>query len=330
MNRIDAYSHVLTEEAHEKLSELNPGHDKHPPSLAFLENVGKRVEYLDEFGVDKQVISLAEPRVWRGIDPEEGLQTARFTNDEVRRYADAYPDRFIPIANIPFPTVEYVDEVRRCINDLDMVGVQIYSNIDGRFLDDEDFFEFYQTVEELEVPIWIHPQYYNWHDADEEDHWLYTMLGWPFDTTVAIARLILNGVMDQFPDLEIVTHHLGGFIPYVSERMASWIHTREEYADKDHAGMYTGDIEAFSQPFESYFDRIYADTAVSSRGKEHTLRCGYDFFGPDNILFGADMPFGPEEGTYWMREVIPTLEDMDMTNSAKNKIFAENISQLIS
>lgn len=333
VERIDAYSHVLTQELLEDLSALDPGHDKHPPDLLFLENIDERVGHLDRLGVDKQVISQAEPRVWPAVDPDDpaGLEVTRFGNDEIRRYADTYPDRFVPIGTVPFLTDDYLDEARRCIEELDMAGIQIWSNIGGRSLDEDAFDAFWGTVDDLGVPVWIHPQIHHWHDFDPEDHWLYSMFGWPFDTTIAIARLVFNGVLDRHPNVRVVSHHLGGYIPYVEERMYSWVQTRREYAETEHADAYTGTeaIASLSEPIESYFDRVYADTAVSSRERTHALESGLAFFGEDNVLFGADLPFGEKGGVGWMEKTIPTIENMDISETAKRKIFAENVERLI-
>lgn len=331
--KIDAFSHVLTEDVYEALQDIAPSHDKHPPDLLFLENVDERIEHLDRLGVDRQVITQAEPRVWPHTTPDadEALEATRLGNDEIRRYADENPDRFVPVGTVPFLTGEYVDEFERCVNELDMAGIQIFSNINGKLLDDEEFYPFFEAVNDADVPVWIHPQFYQWQDFDPEDHWIYNMIGWPFDSSVAIARLVFNGVLDEFENLEIITHHLGGVLPYLDERMHSWVQTRQEYAGTDHAGTYTGTeaIESLSEPIDSYFDRVYADTAVSSQRKQHTLESGYEFFGPDNVLFGADLPFGPGGGVTWMENTIPSIENMDIPESEKEQIFAGNIKSLI-
>lgn len=324
--RIDAYSHVTTADLTDRLGEMAPALDYHTPPLSTRSNVEDRLARLDDLGIDRQVITQAEQRAWLGQDSDAVADVVRFANDEVRRYADAAPDRFVPVGTIPYPTADYVDEVHRCVDDLDMAGIQIFSNVDGAFLDDERFYPFYEAVEDAGVPVWIHPQDYPWHDYAAEDRWLYTMLGWPFDTTVALARLVFNGVLDEFEDLEIVSHHLGGFLPYVAERMYSWVDTRKEYPDD-----YTGGeaIAALSAPIESYFERIYADTAVSSRGWTTALETGIDFFGVENVLFAGDAAYGPGEGFAWTENVIPAIEDLDLTADERAKLFGGNATRLL-
>lgn len=328
--RIDACSHVTTHKTNEALRDANPSFGTPPtPPMLLLENVDERVDRLDELDVDRQVINFSEQRAFLDCDPADMLEATRIANDEVRRYADAYPDRFIPTATLPFLTGEYVDEFERCINELDMAGVQIFSNVNGTFLDAPEFDEFYAAANDADVPIWIHPQNYEWHDFDDpENFWMYSCFGWPFETSIAVCRLVFNGVLDRYENLEIITHHLGGTIPYLDERLRSWVKTRQE-EDPDSWRTGVERLQSLSQPIDAYFDRIYADTAVSSLGETETLECGNEFFGADNVLFGADVAYGPGDGFVWMEHMIPAIDDMDASAAAKEKIFAGNIKRLL-
>lgn len=325
VRRIDAYSHVQTEEILDRLDTVHNNIEidnfRNAPRLFRRE---ERIDHLDKYSIDKQIISQAVP-IWYDADPAKVFDVVKFANDEIRRVADEYPDRFVPIGTLPFLEEKYIDEVNRCVKDLDMVGVQILSHINGAHLDSQRFRPFWETVNELEVPVWIHPQLYQWHDFETRDTWIYKMLGWPFDTSVAVVRLVLNGVLDQFKNVKLITHHLGGVIPYLEERMLSWVQTRSEDPE-----MHTDvDLAELSEPVESYFERVYGDLAISCRGKKQTLRCGYEFFGEDNTLFGVDYPFGPQEGEYWMDQTISVLEDMDFSRSQKEKIYHKNIEELL-
>ena len=323
---IDATSHIMSSEALDELEKVHPTSEldslRNAPRMFDVEG---RIEYLDKNGIDKQVINLAAPMLWQGIDPDDALEATRIANNEIRRIADEHPDRFIPSATVPFLTDEYVDEVRRCIDDLGMSGVQIFSNIDGRMLDDEDFEEFYATVDDLDTPIWIHPQLADWHDYDQSHTWIYKMLAWPFDTNIALARLIFSGVLDRHENLEIISHHLGGSFPYQIGRIRSWYQTRTEEPE-----LYQNPaIADLSEPLDAYFDRIYGDTAVSSQGESYPLECGLEFFGADNVVYSADYPFGPDKGQYWATEIIPLIENLDIPQTDREKIFSGNIKRLL-
>jgi len=323
---IDACSHILSEAV---LDELEQHHST--VELSSLRNaprlfdVDGRIDYLDRHGIDRQVINLAAPNMWHGADPEDCLSATRLANDEIRRIADEHPDRFIPVGTVPFLTGEYVDEVTRMVEDLDLHGVQIFSNINGKMLDAEEFEPFWAAVDDANVPVWIHPQLHDWHDYDESETWIYKMMGWPFDTSIALARLVFSGLMDRYENLEIISHHLGGAFPYWVGRIRSWYQTRQEEPE-----LYTNPALAdLSEPLDSYFDRIYGDTAVSSQGETYPLRCGYEFFGADNVLYGADYPFGPNKGEYWAETIIPAVDELDIPTDHKQQIYSENIKRLL-
>ncbi|MDX1747594.1 MAG: amidohydrolase family protein [Halobacteriales archaeon] len=320
---IDAFTHVLPPEFYEEIRKV---HHK-PRELDTLEDADhmwdleKRIEDMDANGVDKQVINLYRPPIWLGMDPDDALPLTRLANDLVRDIADEYPDRFIPVCTVPFLTGEYVDEFERCVEDLGMAGVQIFSNIEGRPLDDPDFHEFYAAVEDADVPIWIHPQLYDWMPWIDErsDH---KMLGWPFDTSVAMNRLVFSGTLDEYPGLRLIPHHMGGMIPFFGKRILTFYKTRRERPD-----IYPVDWPEFSRPIEEYFGQFYADTAVSA--SPEALRCGYEFFGPDNVVFAVDYPLGPDAGREWLEDTIPAIEGMEIPEGDKEKIFGGNIQRLL-
>jgi aminocarboxymuconate-semialdehyde decarboxylase len=119
--------------------------------------------------------------------------------------------------------------------------------------------------------------------------WCY---GWPYETSVAMSRLVLTGIFDRHPKLKIITHHLGGMIPYFDKRIEegmALLGTRTQTED------YSGILPSLKRPLIDYFHMFYADTALfgASRG----LACGLDFFGAGNVVFATDAPFAPVGAT---------------------------------
>ena len=326
--RIDAYAHVATDPGIDALEAagVSPDVVGTMRNMPHLVDLGTRLADMDRFGIDRQVLTYSAARALRELDPETALPVVRVLNDEVRRLADAHPDRFIPVGTIPWLTDGYVDEFERCVEALGMAGVQIYSNIEGRMLDDPAFEPFFAAVDAAGTPLWLHPQLYDWHDYETRDIWLYKMMGWPFDTSVALGRLVLNGVLDRHENVRVIAHHLGGALPYWEERLLSWVQSRTEDPEQYHPDV---ELTELSQPVEAYFERIYGDTAVSCRGKTGTLRCGYDFFGPENVLFGVDYPYGPHAGRYWYEQTIPAIESMAIPDDATAGIFGGNAARLL-
>jgi len=323
---IDANSHIITTPVLDAIDEAHPSDEASSLRTApRMSAIDERVDYLDRHGIDRQVINLAAPMVWSGADPEAVVDIARLANDEVRRVADAHPDRFIPTGTLPFLTGEYVDEARRCVEELGFRGLQIWSNVDGTLLDHADFEPFWETVDDLGVPVWIHPQLHSWHDWGEGETWIYKMAGWPFDTTIAVARLLFFGTLERHRNVRLVTHHLGGNLPFIVGRFKSWYRTRQEEPE-----LYDNPRMAdLSEPLDTYFERIYGDTAVSGDGETYPLQCGYEFFGADNVVYSADYPFGPDRGEYWAEIIIPAIESMDLPEADKERIFSGNVKRLL-
>jgi len=323
---IDATSHIMPEAALDELESVLPSDEaanlRNAPRMFEVEG---RIDYLDRHGIDRQVINLAAPMVFRGADPDEVLPAVRIANDGIAEIADEYPDRFVPTGTVPFLTGEYLDEARRCVSDLGFRGLQTFTNVAGKLLDHDDFEPFWATLDDLDVPLWIHPQLNDWHDWGEGETWIYKMLGWPFETTVTLARLIFFGVLERHRNVEIVSHHLGGSLPYQVGRLRSWYRTRREEPE-----LYDNPRMAdLAEPLDAYFDRIYGDTAVSSNGETYPLRCGLEFFGADNVVYSADYPFGPDRGDSGASTIVPAIDELDASEETKEKIYAGNVKRLL-
>ena len=324
MGHIDAYGHILPSAVYEEYRKIS---DDTVPSvlddpIMTDEGTEERLDLLDAYDVDRQVLTLTLPRVARERDREALLPITRLANDEIRRIADEYPDRFVPVATVPFLTGEYVEEVERCLDDLDMAGVQIDSNVNGTVIDHPDFYPFYEVVNEAEVPVWIHPNSTDWHDHGPREWWLYHMVGWPFDTSMAVTKLLFNGVLERFENLRVVAHHLGGTLPFIEERMRRWAAIREnnpEHYDPEDPPRYSGTLD-------DYLDRVYGDTALFSQGKTPALRTGYEFFGPENVLFGFDFPYA-REGV--LADTIDAVRALDVPAAHVEGILRGNAETLL-
>lgn len=323
---IDAYSHVTSERTLDALEAVHPSAELDSLRTApRMVAVDERVEHLDRHGVDRQVVSQVPSAMWGGVDPGELVEPTRVANDEIRRIADEHPDRFVPIGHVPSLAGEYVEEARRCVEELDLHGLQVFSNVEGQALADPAFEEFWATVDHLGVPVWIHPALPHGVDIDEGWAWIYKMLAWPHDTSVAVARLLFSGVLERHRNVEIVTHHLGGTLPYLVGRLNSWYRTRREEPE-----LYANPTMAdLSEPLEFYLERVYGDTAVSSVGESYPLRCGLEFFGVDNVLFGYDYPFGPDRGEYWPGTILAAVDDLDVSEAEREQIYAGNAKRLL-
>jgi aminocarboxymuconate-semialdehyde decarboxylase len=319
--RIDAFAHVLPRPFYEELRDAHPTDE-----LAALDDANRfwdmsiRLDDMDEFGIDKQVITLARPPIWQGLDPADALELVQLANDEVARIGNEH-DRLIPVGTLPFVTNTYLAEYDRCVEDLDMAGVQIFSNVDGQPIDGPEFRELYARSAEKGTPVWLHPQLHEWHEWDSE-YMLHKILGWPFDTTLAMARLVFSGITDEYPDLTVIPHHMGAMVPHFTSRIGLFHRMLTQHRD-----VYPYRTPKFEGDVVAEFRQFYADTCRG--GDASILEDGVDFFGDDRLVFATDYPFGPDRGRGFMSEEVQGVQNMDVSEAVRDQIFGENFRTLI-
>lgn len=320
MERIDAFAHVIPREFIDQMKAEYPTEELTSADVPHLYDHGRRLQDLDDHDIDRQVITLGRPTMWRGLDPAEALPLVRAANDAVRAYADEHPSRYIPVATLPFVDEGYVEEFERCMA-MDMAGVLIFSHAGGIPVDSPGHRALYERVVGHDVPVWIHPQLHEWQPWDAE-YMLHKMLGWPFDTSLAMGRLVFGGVFKEFPELKVVTHHMGGMIPHFIGRMEVLHQMSVEYRD-----MYPFEVTDFHGEVREQFGKFYGDTA--REGSPRLLEDGLDFYGEDRLVFATDYPFGPEKGRAFMRGEVENVDGMDVPERVRAKVFGGNIAAIL-
>ena len=313
---IDGFSHFMPKSFAEELYKAHPTDElRELASFEYFGHVEERVRVLDKYIIDKQVLTLARPSIWLDLPAEIVPEMTRLANDTVAESARQFPDRFIPVGSLPVPDEQSMPEFDRCIDELGMAGIQIFANVDGKNLDEPEFRAFFEKANETKVPVWIHPQLWKeW----STDFVLDKIFGWIFDTSLAMSRLVFSGIMEACPDLRLITHHMGAMVPHFSERIKGFygagIFPRVKFAP-------------LSQDLLVYFKRFYADTVLN--GSVHAFECGYKFFGPEQIIFATDYPFGPEKGETWIKDTLLQVESTDLPPAEKDQIFGGNLMRLI-
>ncbi len=292
-----------------------------------LLDLGARFRAMDVAGQDyRQIITIANPPVESFAGPDEALELSRIANDEMAELVARLPERFAGAAAcIPMNNVDAaLGELDRAVRELRLCGVQIYTDVQGRPLDDPQFVPVFERVVALDIPILLHPVRgperadYPADAASRYDTW--RIIGWLYDTVAAMTRLAFSGIFDRHPDIKIVTHHLGGFAPYAGERI------REGY-DKylKAARVRKEEVPLARHPYE-YFHDFYADTITI--GSVPALACGLEFFGPDRVLFATDMPFDTEGGRKYVEVALEAMEKLEASADDKRKIFEANARSL--
>lgn len=274
-----------------------------------------RLAYMEKYGIDMQVLSQTGS-VLIGFDAKDSAEICRRSNTDNYALVKAYPKKFINISFISLLDMNSaMDELSRSINELDCRGVTVCTNQQGRGLDSPEFYPFYEKLVEHDLPFFMHPTHWDSYPlVDMDGGWrMMQIIGWPFDTTQAVWRLLFGGVMDRFPTMKIVTHHLGAFLPFFITRVEKNINTFLAHKLK--------------RPLSEYWKNLYADTAVD--GTVAALPCGYAFFGSERMMFGTDYPFGPEAGEDFIRSNLAAVQAMNIPAVEKKKILGENAMRIL-
>lgn len=321
--RIDAFAHVLPRDFYDEMMDVYPTDELRAlGEVDVFWDVESRLSDMDEFGIDKQVLALARPPIWMGMDADAALELTRAANDAVREYADQRPERFIPVGTLPRFDEGFVDEAVRCIEDLGMAGIQVFSNVEGNPIDSGSAESIFAVAERNDAPVWLHPQLHDWYDWDTE-FLIHKTLGWPFDTSVAMCRLVYSGIMERHPDLSIITHHMGAMIPHFESRLDLFMEMLIENQD-----VYPYEPPDSDQPLTDQFRRFYGDTCRN--GDAHILEDGLEFYGDDQLVFATDYPFGPQNGRGFMSAEVGAVDEMDVSDEQRERVLSGNIRSLLS
>ena len=234
-----------------------------------------RLRTMDEVGVDVGIVSLTCPNCyWGGADVS--LQAARLMNDDMAVARTAHPGRIRWLASLPWQYPERaLAELERAIA-AGASGVMVLANVDGKSLTNPAFEPIWQAIDARSLPVLVHPTAPpGVAEMDMVRFQLTASLGFTFDTSLAIARMIYDGFFDRYRGLRIIAAHGGGALPYLVSRM-------DQCYDNIPACR-----EKISVRPSEYLPRIYADAVVFS---PDVLELCVKTFGADNVLYGSDYP----------------------------------------
>ena len=234
-----------------------------------------KLRELDGKGLDGAVVSIApKPLYFFELPLAPQSAVAKETNLGLAEYCAVHPDRLRWMAHVPLGWPEAAAEMLDEAVALGASGVQVGTSAAGRRLDDPALDPFWETVERLNVPVFIHPGYELQIQAFADWN-LGAIIGLPLETTIALERLVCAGHLDRYPNLRVVGAHGGGFFPYNVGRLRNYIRVRPALKDLP------------SEPW-SYVGRIMFDSLVYD---VDTLRFLVEKAGPENIMIGTDCSF---------------------------------------
>lgn len=234
-----------------------------------------RLDAMDAAGIDVAVLSLSTPNVFF-LGPGDQPDLARRMNDAYARAATDHPDRIKAFASIPMDNPDAaLAELHRALGELRMNGVVLLSNIGGRHLTDAAYRPFFAEADRIGLCALLHPMIPAAGQEALRDHVLGPIVAFPFDTTLAVARMCYAGMFREFPNIRWIIAHAGGAIPWLLERIDNG------YRD------FAENREHIDQLPSVYLKRLYYDTVTFS---PHTLGMLRDLFGAEHMVMGSDFP----------------------------------------
>ncbi|HWG12986.1 MAG TPA: amidohydrolase family protein [Streptosporangiaceae bacterium] len=244
----------------------------------------RRLADMDAAGIDVQVLSVAAPAA-QELDAASAVRLARDANDRLAAAVGQHPDRFAGFATLPTPDPDAAAaELERTVTGHGFKGALINGHTGGRFLDDEKFWPIFERAEALAVPIYLHPTYptaqamevyYQGFEESVSATLATSGWGWHAETGLHVLRIILGGVFDQFPGLQMIVGHMGENLPFSLAR-----------ADERLTPVATGLKRRVGDYFRDHFN-----VTTSGYFTDPPLLCALMVLGADRILFSVDYPF---------------------------------------
>lgn len=309
-----AYKEVMQRKA------AGPGSGPNPVAVALEEKLADlgatRLKDMDAGGIDLQVISHTASGV-AAVSGEEGIRLARATNDQLAAAIAAHPNRYAGFALLPMSEPQAAaDELERAVRSLKFKGAMINGTTNGRFLDDSAFLPILERAVALDVPLYIHPAeppavvreaYYAGFDPSVSFNLATSGWGWHSETAIHSLRLILAGVFDRLPKLQIIIGHMGEMIPFMLARINDRLTPAASYLQRTVP-------EYFLQNFYITTSGFFTDPP---------LLLTMQVMGADRIIFSVDYPYSTnEQGRVF-------LDNAAISPADKEKISHLNVERLL-
>lgn len=328
--KIDLFTHFVPPAFTEflqgnELGRLASSRWRNIPTLVDLDAHFRTMDAFDDY---VQIPSLANPAIEAYGPAEQTPEIARRANDAMAELCKAHPDRFPTfVASLPMNDPDAAArEAARAVEELGAAGALVYTNVLGAPLSEARFLPVFETLAALDHPVWLHPirgpEHPDYRTESRSEHELWFTFGWPYETAVAMGRLVYAGLFDRLPRLKVITHHLGGLVPYLEGKISMGFRQAGEGDLKTNPVA----VEAgLARPVTDYFRMFYGDTAVN--GIDEALSCGLAFFGAEHCVFASDAPFDPTGGTHLIREAIRLVDALEP--ETRESIYRGNALGLI-
>jgi len=333
MRKIDVFNHIYPAAYYERLMKVAPNYKdigKRMRNIPMLADLDVRFRVMDLFDDYQEVLSLPTPPIEVFADPRTANDLAQAANDGMADLVRRYPQRFPAfVAALPLNDADAsLRELTRAVDQLGARGFQLFSNVCGRPISAPEFVPLFEAMARYDLPIWLHPyrgaDFSDYKTEERSEYEIWWTFGWPYDTSAAMARLVFAGHFDRFPNLKIITHHMGAMAPYFEGRIGpGWDQLGARTSDIDYAAV----LKKLAKRPLDYFKMFYADTALF--GAYDATVCGLKFFGADHVVFASDAPFDPEKGPMYIRETIAIVDRLPIDESDRERIYSGNAIRLL-
>jgi uncharacterized protein len=328
MRHIDAFCHFFPKQIFELMSQTRGGTTdvgKRMQGVRTIYDLDARFRMMDEFEEYTQILSLGLPPLEGMAESGRTSELACVANDGLAELCQKYPDRFSGfVGALPMDMPDAAaKEAERILINGNANGLQLHTNVNGACLDDPRFLPIFEIAEKSRKPILLHParkpDFPDFAAEKTSRYEIWTIFGWPYETSATMARLVFSGVMTRFPKLKILTHHMGAMIPFFDARIETgWATLGSRTSGEDYSHV----LPNLGKPLLDCFRDFYGDTALC--GGRGGVICGIDFFGVDHVLYASDAPFGPEGGAGYIRSTMQVIASLDTSTSNKEKICYRN------
>jgi aminocarboxymuconate-semialdehyde decarboxylase len=299
---IDCHSHLVPKSWY---------HPKSPPAIF---NIPGLLEEQDKAGVNLTVFGNNWIRTPQGHD---SFDIVKEFNEFAAETTAKYSDRLLGLASsVPFGDERMLKETERAVRDYKLKGIMVGSSVEGEYLDSPRAVPFFELVTELDVPVFVHPPRVTIGAEKMEIFRLPEMLGRPFDTTLSLARFILTGGLEKFPQLKLVCAHMGGALPMLPGRLGFGYELRKDTS----FGPWEPDV--LTKPPADYMKQLFLDTVSL-----HTpaVLCSVETVGVDHVVFGSDFPPVPIA----LKRSVEVIEALSLPEADKQKILGGNATRLL-
>lgn len=277
---------------------------------------GMRLDAMDDTGLDVQVLSLTTPGL-QTLEAAEAVALQVEVNDQMAEAVRQHPNRYQGFATLATPDPgAAAAELERAVTTLGFNGAMLFSRTRGRTLDHPDFLPIFEAAAALKAPLYLHPQtppaevraaYYSGLPGAADQAFATFGIGWHYDVGVQLIRLIVAGVFDRFPDLQVIVGHWGEVVMFYLDRLAA-----------------VGMIAQLPRPIADYFQTNVFITP-SGLFSQRYLRWTLEVVGVDRILYSTDYPFVYAPGGGAKR----FLDEAGLSDEDRDKIASGNWNRLV-